>query len=123
MLCTIALFVIPVVCPESEVAFFSDDVTCQTEKDMCIMPDQKRQRSLLAKLNKEGVRLYHSLDGMGKMRAVKLFEEGEGAKIAVETAAKEMAHRQSGEYPFTKDYQQQLEERARLKPYTRRFGY
>lgn len=108
---------------EDEVAFFSDDVTCQTEEEMCVMPSECEEQGLLNRLTPEGIRLYNSLDGRGKMRAVELLDKGTTPQLAVETAAEEMACRQNGEYPFKKDYQEELEERARLKPYTRRFGY
>ena len=108
---------------EEEIVFFSDDVTQQSEKEMCNPLCEGEERTLTCQLNPETLRLYNSLDGKGKLRAIELAKACEDKNKAVRIAAKEMAKRQSDEYPFQQDYQQQLEERARLKPYTKRYGY
>lgn len=108
---------------EEEIAFFSDDVTIQSEKDMCEPLCVEDERVLIEQLNPETVRLYNSLDGKGKLRAIELSGTHEDKNKAVRIAAEELAQRQNQEYPFQKDYQEQLDERARLKPYRRRYGY
>ena len=109
--------------PEEEVAFFSDDVTKQSEQEMCDPLCSDEEQFLVEQLNPTSRRLYNSLDGRGKLRAIELAKTHEDKNKAVQIAANEMAKRQNDEYPFQKDYQEQLEERSRLKPYTRRYGY
>lgn len=92
---------------EDTLSFFSDDVTCQSE-ETCEMPSECQEQALLEKLPCEGIRLYNSLDGIGKNRAVELFEKGDSPKAAVEKAARELFDRQSQKYPFKKDYQDQF---------------
>lgn len=108
---------------EEEFAFFSDDVTKQSEKEICEPLCSDEEETLINQLNSTARRLYNSLDRKGKLRAIELSKIHENKNEAVEIAASEMARRQKDEYPFQKDYQEQLEERARLKPYTRRYGY
>jgi len=108
---------------EEEVVFFSDDVTKQSEQEMCEPLCSDEEETLMSQLNPIARRLYNSLDGRGKLRAIELSKVYENKNEAVEIAASEMARRQKDEYPFQKDYQEQLEERARVKPYTRRYGY
>ena len=108
---------------DEEVAFFSDDVTNQSEKEMCESLCTKDECALLKYLTPASRRLYNSLDKKGKLRAIELGCICKNKNCAVRIAAEEMAKRQNQEYPFQKDYQEQTEERAQLKPYNRRFGY
>lgn len=113
----------PLIAGEDEMAFFSDDVTMQSEACECAPPSEEEEKKLFRDLDPPSRRLYHSLDSWGKCRAIELAYTCANKNAAVRQAAIEMAGRQCDEYPFQNDYQKQLDRQSGQKPYTERYGY
>ncbi|MDN3507223.1 MAG: hypothetical protein P0S96_08355 [Simkaniaceae bacterium] len=89
----------------------------------CEPPSACDERMILDGACCENQRLYHSLDCWGKCRAIELSKECESIDCAIETAAREMACRQRGEYPNQKTYKKRTQEQSNQNLYDERFGY